>query len=581
MPFDAALLAEDVLGEDELYLEVARCLGLRFVTEVPALHPGMPWEHVNASGIAPVQTREAAPSFVLAPRGRALAALMVAGEELGPRVALTAPSRLRARLIRDFAGEIAERAACELGRRRPDLTARGGPVRWQRVALAGLGFVGVAATAWAPAAAVTLAAGLVSPLLALGIGVRLAACAAAEPAAAGGLPARPGLAPWQLPQVSVIVALHREARIVPQLVAALSAIDYPRAKLQVLFALEADDHETIAALSDCALPARFGLVLSPPGRPRTKPRALNVTLPFATGEQIVVYDAEDRPAPDQIRRAAERFAVLPREVACLQARLVIDNHRDGWLTRLFRLEYAALFDVVIPGLARLGLPIPLGGTSNHFRAEALRAVHAWDAWNVTEDADLGLRLARLGWRVDTLASDTLEEAPAGHRAWLAQRTRWLKGWMQTTLTHTRRPRELAADLGPLRAMLSVALMLTTVLGALLYPFGFALIALRLADGTLLTPASLAGAMISATALALPLGGAVALVWPIWRALAGRGWLHLAPWIALMPVYCLMMSVAAWRALHEQIRDPQRWNKTEHGLARTRDAPVRSRSPASP
>jgi glycosyltransferase XagB len=202
------------------------------------------------------------------------------------------------------------------------------------------------------------------------------------------------------------------------------------AKLDIKLVIEHDDRATCRAIQALKLPAIYETVVAPKGWPRTKPRALNIALPQLRGELAVVYDAEDIPAPSQLREAAERFLRAPRKLACLQARLAIDNSEDSWLTRLFAIEYAMLFDVLNPGYAGLGLPVPLGGSSNHFRTEVLRDVCGWDAWNVTEDADLGLRLARFGYRVGILSSTTQEEAPARLDAWLKQRRRWSKGWMR-------------------------------------------------------------------------------------------------------------------------------------------------------
>jgi cellulose synthase/poly-beta-1,6-N-acetylglucosamine synthase-like glycosyltransferase len=234
----------------------------------------------------------------------------------------------------------------------------------------------------------------------------------------------------RLPCYSIVVALYREARVVRQLAAALAALDYPRAKLDIKLVIEHDDRATFRAVEALRLPANYETVIAPKGWPKTKPRALNVAVPQLRGELAVIYDAEDIPAPGQLREAAERFLRAPRRLACLQARLAINNIADSWLTRLFAIEYAVLFDILNPGYAGLGLPVPLGGSSNHFRTEVLRDICGWDAWNVTEDADLGFRLARFGFGVGILSSTTQEEAPATLDAWLKQRRRWSKGWMR-------------------------------------------------------------------------------------------------------------------------------------------------------
>ena len=252
----------------------------------------------------------------------------------------------------------------------------------------------------------------------------------------------------ELPLYSIIVPLYREANVVPSLIAALGALDYPKDRLEILLVAEADDCETLAALNDEALDSRFAIVAVPPCLPRTKPKAANYALHFVSGEFTVIYDAEDRPDPDQLLKAVAAFRAAPKSVACLQARLNFYNAQENFLTRMFALDYALWFDFLLPGLGRLQIPMPLGGTSNHFRSEALRAISGWDPYNVTEDADLGIRLARLGLRVATLDSTTYEEATVDFGNWLRQRSRWMKGYMQTWLVHMRSPARLLRHAGP-------------------------------------------------------------------------------------------------------------------------------------
>jgi len=253
----------------------------------------------------------------------------------------------------------------------------------------------------------------------------------------------PGPEVW--PRYTVLAALHDEAEVVGQLIQRLSRIDYPPHRLEGLLILEAGDHDTIAAARAARRPDWLDVLVIPPGRPQTKPRALNHALALATGDLLTVYDAEDDPDPLQLREAAARFAAdRPGRLACLQAPLRIRTPADPraaapFLDRQFAAEYASLFETALPGLARLGLPFPLGGTSNHFRVDVLRAVGGWDAWNVTEDADLGFRLWEHGYRLGVIGRPTWETPPGALTHWLPQRTRWLKGWMQTYLVHTRAP----------------------------------------------------------------------------------------------------------------------------------------------
>lgn len=307
------------------------------------------------------------------------------------------------------------------------------------------------------------------------------------------------------------------------------------------------------------------IVVAAEGAPRTKPRALNIAMPLARGELVAVFDAEDLPDARQLRRAAALFAAAPDDVACLQASLVIDNAALNWMTGLFALEYAALFDVYNKGLAALGLPLFLGGTSNHFRRAALRETGFWDAYNVTEDADLGLRLARAGYRVRTFASHTFEEAPAAFGALVKQRTRWFKGWMQTALVHCRRPARLFADLGARRACAVLAMFVSGVLGPLLGPILTLRFVYDALFGALLAPQDAFAAACSALWCVVALSGAVALFWPLALGARRRGLVVRRGALLRLPLWLLMLSLASWRALFELWRRPFFWDKTEHGL----------------
>ena len=273
-------------------------------------------------------------------------------------------------------------------------------------------------------------------------------------------PPCPAPGPGPLPRYTVVAALHDEAEVMPQLVQHLSALDYPAERLEGILALEAHDHATIEAAYAADRPDWLSILIVPPGEPRTKPRALNHALARATGRLITVYDAEDQPDPLQLREAAARFEHdTTGTLACLQAPLRIRRRARSpeaspFLDRQFAVEYAALFEVVLPGMTRLGLPFPLGGTSNHFRVDILKQVGGWDAWNVTEDADLGFRLWRAGYRLGVLPRPTWETPPGGLHAWLPQRNRWMKGYMQTWGVHTRQP----LSLGP-RGLLALVMTL--------------------------------------------------------------------------------------------------------------------------
>ncbi len=263
--------------------------------------------------------------------------------------------------------------------------------------------------------------------------------------------------------------MFREAAMLPRWPQALRSLDYPLGKLDIKIVLEAGDTETIEAARALGLEGVFEIIIVPRSQPQTKPKACNFALRFARGEYLVIYDAEDRPEPDQLRKVVATFRRSPPNTACLQCRLNYYNANENWLTRMFTLDYALWFDQVLPGLERLGMPIPLGGTSNHFRTEILRELHAWDPFNVTEDADLGIRIGQKGYRVGVVDSTTFEEASCRAGQWLRQRSRWMKGYMQTLLVHTRRPLQFVRSAGPLGFLGFVFFIGGTVLAGLLNP----------------------------------------------------------------------------------------------------------------
>jgi len=373
---------------------------------------------------------------------------------------------------------------------------------------------------------------------------------------------------WRdLPVYSVLIPLHREAAVVPDLVAAISALNYPREKLDVKIILEPDDFETIAAVNAINLDPCFEIIVAPGCGPRTKPKALRAALPFVRGEFVVVYDAEDRPHPDQLRDAYSRFLEGDEHLACVQAKLAIDNKRDNFLTAHFRAEYSGLFDVLLPALVRLRLPVPLGGTSNHFRTYPLRDVGGWDPHNVTEDADLGIRLARFGYTTDAVDSTTWEEAPAKPAAWLMQRTRWMKGWIQTYVVHMRDPLLLFEQLG-LRGFLAFQLLIGgTVLAALVHPIFAVWLLKDAAFGDLFSQSASSIDVVQRSLIILTLAGgylasALLALAGLWR----RGQFSSAWIVITIPVYWLLLSAAAWRAVWKLLSAPYHWEKTEHGIA---------------
>lgn len=560
-----ALLNTGLMAEATYYRALAQALGAPFLSDRIPLCASARYPDSLVAGVAPLAPGAPA-ALVFAPRGTAIVELLHGRSPTGRLPAITTPTALRHAVFAANPAGIAAYAADELQVRRPDWALKAG-AKAPVLALAGvLAGAGLVAAALMPALIATVALTLVQVGFLSLVTFRVAAVV--MEGRISPLPYCDPLPDRDLPVYTVLIALHREARVVPRLVHALVQFDYPVAKLDLKFLIEADDGETAAALAKEPLPACFEVIVVPPGLPRTKPRALNAALPLARGAHLVVYDAEDVPDPGQLRAAAEVFARSPVRTACLQGRLVIDNASDSWLTRCFALEYTALFDVLGPALATWGLPTPLGGTSTHFRTDVLRAVHGWDAWNVTEDADLGLRLARAGYHVGDLPSSTIEEAPAKLRPWLHQRTRWMKGFLQTSFTHGRQPRETMHDLGPLGSLCAFALVPGTVFSALAYPI------LTLTAFVTLWPSRLEPQPVfwanlpTGTAITVFFAGFAAMLLPATLGCLRRGWRELLPVVPFLPVYFLLVSLAAWLGVIELILAPDRWNKTEHGLSRT-------------
>lgn len=370
--------------------------------------------------------------------------------------------------------------------------------------------------------------------------------------------------PDEWPEYTVLVPLYHEANMVWVITAALLRLDYPRDHLDVKFIVEADDVDTARVALVAAKQYDFEVLHVPVGEPRTKPRACNYALQLARGEFLVIYDAEDQPEPDQLKKAVVAFRNAPQEVACLQARLNFFNARENWLTRMFALDYGLWFDYLLPGLDRLGIPMPLGGTSNHFRSEALRAIHGWDPFNVTEDADIGIRLARLGFRVRTLDSTTYEEATNAFGNWLRQRTRWMKGYIQTWLVHMRDPRELLRNAG-LGGFFGFQLFVGgSVISAILNPLLWLLFVSSFFLP--LPPSGISSITGPVSAFTLVIGNAL-FTYLTMLGSYRRGWLELSPYGLSVPLYWLLISCAAYRALWHLVRDPWHWEKTAHGLSR--------------
>ncbi len=381
----------------------------------------------------------------------------------------------------------------------------------------------------------------------------------------------------RLPAYTILVPAYHEPSVIAALVTQLSRLEYPAEKLDIRLLLEEDDPETISAAAAAIDGPQFQIVRIPASEPRTKPKACNVGLAGARGELVTIYDAEDKPEPLQLRRAAAAFSRIDPSIACLQAKLAYFNADQNMLTRWFAIEYSMWFSMLLPGLVRRDAPLPLGGTSNHFRRDILERLGAWDPYNVTEDADLGIRLHRQGFRTRVLESTTLEEANSDVINWVKQRSRWYKGYLQTWLVHMRQPRELVRQVG-WRGLAGLTLFVAgTPLLSALNSIVWALTALWfLAHPAVIQ--HLFPAWLYYPSLAVMAAGNAALYYTWIVAARMSGVPRLAYAAAIVPVYWLLMSLAALKAMAQLVSAPSFWEKTVHGLdalaeaERTQEAP---------
>ncbi len=366
-----------------------------------------------------------------------------------------------------------------------------------------------------------------------------------------------------LPVYTILVPLYQEATIVARLVRAINDLDYPRTRLDVKLLCEEDDLETIDTIRGLALPPHFHLVVVPDSQPKTKPKACNYGLQLATGDFCVIFDAEDRPDPDQLKKALIAFASAADDVVCLQGKLNHFNQDQNLLTAWFANEYSMQFELILPAMAASQSPIPLGGTSNHFRTRTLRELGAWDPFNVTEDADLGTRLHREGYRTAMIDSTTLEEANSDVGNWIRQRSRWNKGYVQTWLVHMRHPLQLLRQIG-LRGFLGFNLTMASAFVLLINPFFWALTTIYVLTRWGLIEQVFPSPVFYAAGLMLVVGNFVFVYLNLVGSLQ-RGEFGLTRAALLSPLYWGLMSYAAWKGFLQLFTHPFYWEKTEHGL----------------
>lgn len=572
--FSSALLARGIVREHELLAAIARDLGLPVIEAIDPARLIIGDEHAavllrDHTRHVPVKLMEKDGSIAFLitaqriPLGF-LRARLNASPALAARMKMVDAGLLRAAILQRTRPMLSKAAAGGLFERFPDMSARFVANAWQGW------LVGIAMTAvpvglfLAPKVLLAVLHGFATFFFFACVALRFAAVASLRPERAKEPTAPP---PADAPLFSVLVALYHEAEIVPNLLQALDRLVWPRDRLEIKLVCEADDTATLKAIRARRLPRHIEIIEVPPGEPRTKPKALAYALPLTGGEFVTLYDAEDEPDPMQLAEAWQRFRRAGPELAVVQAPLEISNRSNGPVARMFAFEYAGLFRGLLPWLSSRGLMLPLGGTSNHFRRAALDEVGGWDPHNVTEDADLGTRLARFGYRAETITCPTHEPAPDKISVWLPQRTRWFKGWTQTWLVHMRAPGWLLADLGPTSFIVVQVLFAGMLASAMLHPLLLATLAFLVLD--LMSPEPL-GRLRSALLLFDVVNiacGYLSFLLLGWQTLSREERRGFWKVVLLTPPYWAMLSVAGWRAVWQLWRRPHLWEKTPHEAPR--------------
>lgn len=574
--FQAELLAGGEVSEATFFRQVAETLNVPFLRTLDPSAVVMR----DRDGLATLRARDGARmTRLLSPDGQTLVAvapreqefaklvqLLQRRPEVATRLRVVTPSALRLAIATRCQPLLMQRAVNRLFDALPYCSSRSVVTGWQGFLAGALLVSSFALLASYPVGTLVGLHVAFSAFFFSCVVLRLLAIPRVRPRASLKTAPRPD----EMPRYSVLVALYREAEIVPELLVALGKLVWPRGKLEIKLVCEADDQATIDAIRAQELRSLVEIIEVPKSTPRTKPKALAYALQMTSGDFIAVYDAEDRPHPMQLVEAWQRFRGAEPSLACVQAPLAISNRDRGMLARMFAFEYSGLFRGMLPFLSRKELVLPLGGTSNHFRRDILDKIGGWDPFNVTEDADLGLRLKRFGYRTDTISLPTYEIAPETLAEWIPQRTRWFKGWIQTWLVHMRDPQRLLGELGLASFLVSQILFAGMVVSALVHPLlliSLAFLAVDLLRGHefSVVQSSLLGIDLANVTL-----GYLAFLLLGRSTLAGRERRHMLRIIAFTPVYWMLLSIAAWRAVWQLKRDPYLWEKTPHPVGRADD-----------
>lgn len=367
----------------------------------------------------------------------------------------------------------------------------------------------------------------------------------------------------RLPLYTILIPLYQEAAVIGQIREAMEALDYPKEKLEILITLEEYDTETREAIERAGLPFYFRVITLPNVPPKTKPKALNVALRQAKGEFLVIYDAEIIPDPDQLKKAVLAFR-KHRSIACLQTRLDHYNAEQNLLTRFFNIEFNFYYDLFLPGLQHFGFPIPLSGHSTHFRKKALKRVKGWDPYNVAEDCDMGIALYRKGYRTEILDSSSKEEATATLSSWMRQRTRWMKGFLQSSIVHLRHPMQLKKNLGGWRNFFAFLLIVPgTVVLNFVNLFYWVLLVGWFTTHSPFIQTLFVGPILPISVIC-SLGGNALFIYFNLVGCYRRKKYSLVKYALLSPLYWILLAIATGRAVFQLFTKPYHWEKTVHG-----------------
>lgn len=371
----------------------------------------------------------------------------------------------------------------------------------------------------------------------------------------------------EYPVYTVLVPLLREPEnVIKNIINAINNLDYPRNKLDIIFLFEGNDYKTINMAKSMRPTSSWRFFYVPNGTPVTKPKACNYGLYFARGKYLVIYDAEDIPEPDQLKKALRAFQNSSSEYGCFQAYLNYYNKNENFLTRMFTLEYSYWFDYMLNGLYKLKLPIPLGGTSNHFRVDILKKISGWDPFNVTEDADLGIRMAAENKKVGVINSTTYEEANNNFGNWIRQRSRWIKGYMQTSLVYNRHPVKLIRTLGFWKWFSFQMLVTGTPFTFLVNPIMWASFLFWVFAPHFIVVPSIPIPIMLIGSISFIAGNLIMILLNLAAAFSRR-YYNLIPYSFLNPIYWILHSIAAYKALFQLLFKPFYWEKTNHGISK--------------